>query len=60
MPVHSYLFTVGNQPRWIGIDGHLYETLDDSYVLEIAHWPGGKRRFLLRCDFHGNWIRWRA
>ena len=36
------------------------EKRDDSYELEIAHWPGGKRRFLLRCDFHGNWIRWRA
>lgn len=36
------------------------EKRDDSYELEIALWPGGKRRFLLRCDFHGNWIRWRA
>jgi hypothetical protein len=31
---------------------------DDSYELEIALWPGGERRFLLRCDFHGNWIEW--
>jgi hypothetical protein len=36
------------------------EKRDDSYELEVALWPGGKRRFLLRCDFHGNWIRWRA
>jgi hypothetical protein len=31
---------------------------DDSYELEIALWPGGERRFLLRCDFHGNWVEW--
>jgi hypothetical protein len=36
------------------------EERDDSYELEVALWPGGERRFLLRCDFHGNWIRWRA
>jgi len=36
------------------------EKRDDSYELEVALWPGGERRFLLRCDFHGNWIRWRA
>jgi hypothetical protein len=36
------------------------EDRDDSYELEVALWPGGDRRFLLRCDFHGNWIRWRA
>jgi hypothetical protein len=36
------------------------EKRDDSYELEVALWPGGKRRFLLRCDFHGNWIRWRV
>jgi hypothetical protein len=36
------------------------EKRDDSYELEVALWPEGKRRFLLRCDFHGNWIRWRA
>jgi len=36
------------------------EDRDDSYELEIALWPGGRRRFLLRSDFHGNWIRWRA
>ena len=38
----------------------LEEDRDDSYELEVAHWPGGERRFLLRCDFHGNWIRWRS
>ena len=36
------------------------EKREDSYELEVALWPGGKRRFLLRCDFHGNWVRWRA
>ncbi len=36
------------------------EDRDDSYELEVALWPGGERRFLLRCDFHGNWIRWRS
>lgn len=36
------------------------EDRHDSYELEVALWPGGERRFLLRCDFHGNWIRWRA
>jgi hypothetical protein len=35
------------------------EDRHDSYELEVALWPGGERRFLLRCDFHGNWIRWR-
>ena len=34
------------------------EDRHDSYELEVALWPGGARRFLLRCDFHGNWIRW--
>jgi len=34
------------------------EDRHDSYELEVALWPGGKRRFLLRCDFHGNWLRW--
>jgi hypothetical protein len=38
----------------------LEEDRHDSYELEIGLWPGGERRFLLRCDFHGNWIRWRA
>jgi hypothetical protein len=38
----------------------LEEDRHDSYELEVALWPGGERRFLLRCDFHGNWIRWRA
>ena len=36
------------------------EKRDDGYELEVALWPNGKRRLLLRCDFHGNWIRWRA
>ena len=36
------------------------EDRDDSYELEVALWPGGERRFLLRSDFHGNWIRWRG
>jgi hypothetical protein len=36
------------------------EDRHDSYELEIGLWPAGERRFLLRCDFHGNWIRWRA
>ena len=36
------------------------EDRDDSYELEVALWPGGSRRLLLRCDFHGNWIRWRG
>jgi hypothetical protein len=35
------------------------EERDDGYELEIALWPEGERRFLLRCDFHGNWLRWR-
>ena len=38
----------------------LEEDRDDSYELEVALWPGGERRFLLRSDFHGNWIRWRG
>jgi hypothetical protein len=38
----------------------LEEDRHDSYELEVALWPGGERRFLLRCDFHGNWLRWRA
>ena len=38
----------------------LEEDRHDSYELEIGLWPGGERRFLLRCDFHGNWIRWRS
>ena len=38
----------------------LEEDRHDSYELEVGLWPGGKRRFLLRCDFHGNWIRWRT
>jgi hypothetical protein len=38
----------------------LEEDDQDSYELEVALWPGGERRFLLRCDFHGNWIRWRS
>jgi hypothetical protein len=37
----------------------LEENRHDSYELEVGLWPGGKRRFLLRSDFHGNWIRWR-
>jgi hypothetical protein len=36
------------------------EERDDSYELEVALWPGGERRFLLRCDFHGSWLRWRG
>ena len=36
------------------------EDRHDSYELEVGLWPGGERRFLLRCDFHGNWIRWRS
>jgi hypothetical protein len=35
------------------------EDRHDSYELEVALWPAGERRFLLRCDFHGNWLRWR-
>jgi hypothetical protein len=38
----------------------LEEDRHDSYELEIALWPGGERRLLLRCDFHGNWLRWRS
>ncbi len=34
------------------------EERDDGYELEIALWPGGTRRLLLRCDFHGRWLRW--
>jgi hypothetical protein len=37
----------------------LEEDRHDSYELEAALWPGGERQFLLRCDFHGNWLRWR-
>jgi hypothetical protein len=36
------------------------ETRDDGYELEVALWPGGTRRLLLRCDFHGRWLRWRG
>jgi hypothetical protein len=36
------------------------EDRNDSYELEVAVWPGGERRFLLRTDFHGNWIEWRG
>jgi hypothetical protein len=36
------------------------EDRHDSYELEVALWPGGERRFVMRCDFHGNWIRWRS
>ena len=36
------------------------EERDDGYELEIALWPGGLRRLLLRCDFHGRWLRWRG
>ena len=32
----------------------------DSYELEVGLWPGRERRLLLRCDFHGSWLRWRA
>ncbi len=35
-------------------DGH------EGYELEVGRWPGGERRLLLRCDFHGSWLRWRA
>jgi len=38
----------------------LEEDRHDSYELEIGLWPGGERRLLLRCDFHGSWLRWRA
>ena len=38
----------------------LEEDRTDSYELEVGLWPGGERRLLLRCDFHGNWIRWHA
>ena len=38
----------------------LEEDRHDSYELEVGLWPGGERRLLLRCDFHGNWLRWRA
>lgn len=37
----------------------LEEDHHDSYELEVALWPGGERHFLLRCDFHGNWLKWR-
>jgi hypothetical protein len=36
----------------------LEEDRHDSYELEVALWPERERRFLLRCDFHGNWLRW--
>lgn len=38
----------------------LEEDRHDSYELEVGLWPAGERRLLLRCDFHGNWLRWRA
>ena len=38
----------------------LEEDRHDSYELELGLWPGGERRLLLRCDFHGNWLRWRG
>lgn len=37
----------------------LEEDRHDSYELEVGLWPEGGRRLLLRCDFHGNWLRWR-
>jgi hypothetical protein len=38
----------------------LEEDRHDSYELEVALWPGGERRLLMRCDFHGSWLRWRG
>jgi hypothetical protein len=38
----------------------LEEDRHDSYELEVGLWPGGERRLLLRCDFHGSWLRWRV
>jgi hypothetical protein len=38
----------------------LEEDRHDSYELEVALWPGGGRRLLLRSDFHGRWLRWRG
>lgn len=38
----------------------LEEDRHDSYELEVALWPRGGRRLLLRCDFHGRWLRWRG
>lgn len=37
----------------------LEEDRHDGYELEVGLWPGGERRLLLRCDFHGSWLRWR-
>lgn len=47
---------------WISTRAHdeREEPRDDSYELEVAVWPGGERQFLLRTDFHGNWIEWRG
>ncbi len=36
----------------------LEEDRHDSYELEVGLWPGGERRLLMRCDFHGSWLRW--
>ena len=38
----------------------LEEDRHDSYELEVGVWPGGERRLLLLCDFHGSWLRWRG
>jgi hypothetical protein len=45
---------------WISTRAHdeRDEPRDDSYELEVAVWPGGERRLLLRTDFHANWIEW--
>jgi hypothetical protein len=37
------------------------EPLDqkDSFAtLSLTSWPGGERRHLARCDYHGRWIEW--
>jgi hypothetical protein len=38
----------------------LEEDRSEGYELEVGLWPGGERRLLLRCDFHGSWLRWRT
>jgi hypothetical protein len=61
--LRGLLEEAGRQGRlgWISTRAaeELEEDRHDSYELEVGLWPGGERRFLLRCDFHGNWIRWR-
>ncbi|MEO9614143.1 MAG: DUF2332 family protein [Nitratireductor sp.] len=34
------------------------ETSDPHATLSLTVWPGGERRHLAHCDYHGRWIEW--